>query len=193
MAPGIKATLLIFRESIMSDTIMNNKNISQDNPSAWRNPWVIGWVSLVAVVLIVNATMISIAFITSPGLVDENYYEKGQDYEKNITKRRAERNALAWSYTTDFPSNPIINKDSHYSFNLVDKYGVALIDANVSFSAYRPSDVNADFKIKMIETVSGRYEANINFPLKGLWQYTITIQGHEDTFSFTRRTSVLAQ
>jgi nitrogen fixation protein FixH len=177
----------------MSNAIMNDRKISQDNPNAWKNPWVIGWVSLVAVVIIVNVTMISIAFITSPGLVEENYYEKGQDYEQNINKIKAERNALAWSYTTDFPGNPVINKKSHYSFNLVDKYGVALIDADVSFTAYRPSDADADFKIKMIETVSGRYEANITYPLKGIWQFTITINSDTDTFSFTRRTSVLNQ
>ena len=172
---------------------MSNKSISQDNPNAWRNPWVIGWISLVAVVLIVNITMISIAFISSPGLVEEDYYEKGQDYEQNINKRKAERNALAWSYTTDFPAKPVVNKPSHYSFNLVDKYGVALIDADVVFSAYRPSDADADFKVKMIETVSGRYEANIAYPLKGIWQFTIAIKSHEDNYSFTRRTSVLAQ
>ena len=170
---------------------MNNKSISQDNPNAWRNPWVIGWISLVVVVLIVNITMISIAFVTSPGLVEEDYYEKGQDYEQNINKLKAERNALAWSYTTDFPVNPVINKTAHYSFNLIDKYGVAIMDADVSFSAYRPSDANADFKTNMIETVSGRYEANITYPLKGMWQYTISIKSKEDSFSFTRRTSVL--
>ena len=172
---------------------MSNKNISQDNPYAWRNPWVIGWISLVMVVVVVNITMISIAFITSPGLVEEDYYEKGQDYEKNINKLKAERNALAWSYTTDFPAKPVVNKPSHYSFNLVDKYGVALMESDVVFSAYRPSDANADFAVKMIETVSGRYEAKITYPLKGIWQFTIAINSDKDNYSFTRRTSVLAQ
>ena len=172
---------------------MSNKNISQDNPYAWRNPWVIGWVSLVAIVLIVNITMITLAFVTSPGLVDKDYYEKGQDFEKNINRLSAERNALAWTYTTDFPANPVVNTPAHYSFNLVDKYGVALIDAKVILSAYRPSDANADFNAEMIETVSGRYEAYIAYPLKGIWEYTITIKSDEDTYSFTRRTSVLAQ
>ena len=172
---------------------MNNKAISQDNPNAWKNPWVIGWVSLVVIVVQVNIVMISLAFITSPGLVHEDYYEKGQDYEQNINKLSAQRNALAWSYTTDFPSKPVMNKTAHYSFNLVDKYGVALIDANVLFSAYRPSDANADFKITMIETVSGRYEVNVTYPLKGMWQFTIAITSDTDEYSFTRRTSVLAQ
>jgi len=45
----------------------------------------------------------------------------------------------------------------------------------------------------MIETVSGRYEANISYSLKGLWQYTINIHSDMDVYSFTRRVSVLAQ
>lgn len=172
---------------------MNNEKISQSNPQAWKNPWVIGWVSLVVVVLIVNFTMISIAFITSPGLVDDDYYEKGQDYEKNINKIKTQRNALAWTYTTDFPAKAIQNKDAHYSFNLIDKYGVHITNADVNFNAYRPSDANADFKVEMIETVPGRYESQINYPLKGLWQFTVNITSGEDSYSFTRRTSVLAQ
>jgi len=171
----------------------NNKTISQNNPYAWRNPWVIGWISLIVVVLLVNITMISIAFITSPGLVEKDYYEKGQDYEQNINKQKAARNALAWSYTTHFPAQPVIHTSSHYSFDLLDKYGVVLSDAKVVFSAYRPSDVNADFQVNMIETVSGRYEAKITYPLKGLWQYTISIKRDADTFGFTQRTSVLSQ
>ena len=31
---------------------MNKKSFSQDNPNPWRNPWVIGWLALVAVVLL---------------------------------------------------------------------------------------------------------------------------------------------
>jgi len=172
---------------------MTDKKISQENPNAWRNPWVLGWLALVAVVLIVNFVMITIAFVTNPGLVTEDYYEKGQEYEKNIGKIHAAREALGWTYTTNYPANPVMNKPAHYSFNIVDKKGLAISDATVSFSAYRPSDVNADFSTTMIETVPGRYEANINFPLKGLWEITATIKHSEDNYDFTRRASVLAQ
>ena len=63
-----------------------SQGISQDNPKALKNPWVIGWLLLVAVVLAVNIGFISLAFITNPGLVDKNYYEKAEDYEENLVK-----------------------------------------------------------------------------------------------------------
>jgi nitrogen fixation protein FixH len=172
---------------------IKNKTFSQDNPYAWRNPWVIAWVSLLAVVVIVNITMISTAFITYPGLVEKDYYEKGQDYEQNINKRISARNALAWTYTLNFPTEPVIHTSSHYSFDLVDKHGIALSNATVVFSAYRPSDVNADFKVNMIETVAGRYEARVSYSLKGVWRYTISIERNADTYSFTQRIHVLVQ
>jgi len=177
----------------MNEATISNKKISQDNPNALRNPWVLGWLALVAIVLLVNFTMITIAFVTNPGLVTEDYYEKGQDYEQNIGKIHAARKALGWTYTTNFPTNPVMNKPAHYSFNIVDKEGLALSGAIVTFIAYRPSDVNADFSVSMIETIPGRYEANINYPLKGLWEITATIKHGNDSFDFTRRTSVLAE
>ncbi len=177
----------------MNEAIISNNKISQDNPNALRNPWVLGWLTLVAIVLLVNFTMITIAFVTNPGLVTEDYYEKGQDYEKNIAKIHAARKALGWTYKTNYPANPVMNTSAHYSFNIIDKKGLALSNATVTFSAYRPSDVDADFSVTMIETIPGRYEAKINYPLKGLWEITATIKQGNNSFDFTRRTSVLAQ
>jgi nitrogen fixation protein FixH len=177
----------------MNEATMSNNKISQNNPNAWRNPWVLGWIVLLLVVVVVNIAMISIAFITNPGLVTDDYYEKGQSYEKNIKTIHEARKALGWTFSTDFPTNPVMNKPAHYSFNIVDKKGLALSEAAVTFSAYRPSDADADFSVTMIETISGRYEANINFPLKGLWEISATIVHGEDNYDFTRRTSVLAE
>lgn len=177
----------------MSNIAMANNKISQDNPSAWRNPWVIGWIALVLIVLIVNGVMISLAFITNPGLVTEDYYEKGQDYEQNINKMIAARKELGWTFQTDFPTDPVMNQAAHYSVNVVDKYGVALSEAKVFLHAYRPSDADADFSVEMIETINGRYEAKIKYPLKGFWEYTIDVKRDEDVYKFTRRASVLAQ
>lgn len=175
---------------VMTD---NSKRISQDNPHAWRNPWVLGWIALVVVVLAVNIGMISLAFITNPGLVTEDYYEKGIEYEENFSKRRAARNALGWSYKTDFPTSPVLNTDELYRFSIVDKVGRPLSDARVNFSVYRASDVSADFNVSMLEVAPGIYQAKVNYPLKGFWEITVQIQRGEDQFDFNRRTSVLAQ
>lgn len=178
----------------MSDRIApQSKRISQDNPSGWRNPWMLGLIGLIVVVLSVNIGFITLAFVTSPGLVDKNYYEKGQEFEANVLKRIAARNQLGWEYQTDFPQNPLINRGETYRVNLVDKAGVPLDHAIVFIKAYRPSDASADFNVEMSETIPGIYEAQVAYPLKGFWEITVDIQRGEDVYAFTRRVSVVTE
>lgn len=171
----------------------NSKRISQDNPHAWRNPWVLGWIALVVIVLAVNIAMISLAFITSPGLVTENYYEKGIDHEDNFNKRMAARSALGWSYRTEFPTSPVMNTEELYRFSIVDKVGRPLSDARVNISVYRPSDASVDFNVNMLEVAPGVYQSKLNYPLKGIWELTVQVERGDDQYDFNRRTSVLAQ
>lgn len=176
----------------MSTATMPNK-ISQDNPRAWRNPWVIGWVSLVAAVLLVNITMISLAVSTNPGLVSEDYYERGRNFEKTVTTRIAARSALGWTISTDFPLAPVTNRVEKYRFNVVDKNGVPVTDGQVTVNVYRPSDAKADFLVEMTEIVPGVYTGDISFPLKGQWEVTVSVKRGEDIYDFSRRASVLAE
>ena len=176
----------------MSTMTMTNK-ISQDNPRAWRNPWVIGWVTLVAVVLLVNIVMISLAITTNPGLVSEDYYERGRDYEKTVTTKIAARHALAWSISTDFPADPVMNNNEKYRFTVVDKQGIPVSNGQVTASIYRPSDVNADFQVEMNEIVPGVYSGDINFPLKGLWEITVSLKRGDDVYDFSRRVNVVTE
>ena len=72
------------------------KFLSQDNKQAFRNPWVIGWISAILLVIAVNVVFIFTAAITNPGLVEADYYEKGQDHEKNFRSKQAMANELGW-------------------------------------------------------------------------------------------------
>ena len=178
----------------MTNTIApQSKRISQDNPSGWRNPWMLGLLALISVVLLVNITFITLAFVTSPGLVTEDYYEKGQDHEENVRKRIAARSQLGWSYNFDFPQNPLLNRSETYRVNFVDKAGLPLSKAMVTLKAYRPSDASADFNINMAETIPGVYEAAVSYPLKGIWEITIDVKRGEDVYDFTRRASVVTE
>lgn len=178
----------------MTDPIApQTRRISQDNPSGWRNPWSLSLIALISVVLLVNITFITLAFVTSPGLVTEDYYEEGRAFEKNVTRRIAARSQLGWSYNTDFPQNPLLNRAETYRVNLVDKTGMPLNDATVLLKAYRPSDASADFDVTMAETIPGVYEASIAYPLKGIWEVTIDIRRGEDLYDFTRRASVVTE
>jgi nitrogen fixation protein FixH len=178
----------------MNDSLApRSKRISQDNPSGWRNPWMLSLIGLIVIVLMVNIGFITLAFVTSPGLVSKDYYEQAEEYEANVLKRIAARNQLGWTYNTDFPQNPLINRAETYRVNLVDKQGIPLDKALVMLKAYRPSDADADFNVEMAETIPGVYEAKVTYPLKGFWDITIDIKRGEDIYDFTRRASVVTE
>jgi len=177
----------------MSEISMNKNQFSQENPKALKNPWVIGWLALVGVVLAVNIGFISLAFITNPGLVDQDYYENAEDYEENLVKYRTARAALGWTYQAAFPNNPVINTKNLYRLSLVNKAGLPLTAASVKLIAYRPSDASADFEVSLSEIGAGIYEGYVTYPLKGIWDITAAIVRGEDNYNFTRRASVVTE
>ena len=177
----------------MSELAMKKDQISQDNPKALKNPWFLGWLALLLVVLAVNIGFITLAFTTNPGLVDKDYYENAQDYEENLIKYRNARAALGWSYQADFPTNPIINKKELYRISIVDKVGQPLTAAAIKFNAYRPSDASADFETTLSEVGAGIYEGYVTYKLKGIWDITINITREKDQYDFTRRASIVTE
>lgn len=167
-------------------------NISQDNKSALRNPWVLGWLTLLVTVLGVNIAFIVTAFKTSPGLVEEGYYEKGRDHEKNFQKKIEARNRLGWDISLQTPEEITLGSQSVYSINIVDKVGMPLRGAMVSLQAYRPSDASADIQTEMQSIADGVYQTSINLPLKGIWDLRVKVQHGEDELEMTRRIIVRA-
>ena len=159
--------------------------ISQNNKQALRNPWVIGWLSFVALVLVVNAAFIITAMRTNPGLVDVDYYEKGRDYEKNIQDRIAAKNKLGWKIQLNSATADVkMTHPMKYHLNVVDKAGLPLEATKVVLHAYRASDASADFSQVMQPLNAGVFVAEMTFPLKGKWELTASIQHHEEKLRF---------
>jgi nitrogen fixation protein FixH len=170
----------------------SDPGFSQSNSRAMRNPWVVGWIALVVIVLSVNIVMISLAFLTNPGLVVEDYYERGQDYEKTINSRIAARNALGWDLSLEVESKPVVGRPAQFRLAAADKVGVPLRGGHVRVHAYRPSDAKADFEAVLEEGAAGQYEGEITFPLKGIWDLQLTVLHGDDQYDVGRRISVRA-
>jgi len=177
----------------MSELSMNKNSISQDNPKALKNPWVLGWLTLVGAAFIGTIGLVVTAFVIPNQLISKDYYEKAEDYEKNLIKYRNARAALGWSYQADFPSNPVLNKKTIYRLSIVNKVGQPLTAANIILSTYRPSDASADFEVTLTEVNAGIYEGYITFPLKGIWDITANIKQAGNVYDFTRRASIVTQ
>lgn len=153
--------------------------------SAFKSPWVIGWISLVVVVLSVNAYMIYKAIGNNPGLVVEDFYERGQDYEENIVKKL--NNNLKWS-TVISAENIHYNKPGKIRFKITDKQNIKPALDSITLFAYRPADARLDFSGSMepIREAESEfhYQTELTFPAKGVWDILVsaTIKGQEVNF-----------
>jgi nitrogen fixation protein FixH len=156
--------------------------------SPWRNPWVLGWIGLILAVLTVNLTMVLVAIATNPGLVNDDYYERGQNYEKTLVSRLAKD--PGWTMRADIPDDLQANQSTTILVTLVDKVGQPVTPDQITFFAYRPSDKSQDFSAPMAKEGPGRYSVRVTFPLFGAWDSLIAIRQGEDEFTTGERISV---
>lgn len=157
---------------------------------AWKSPWVIGWVALVVLVLGVNLTMVYLAMRTNPGLVVEDYYERGQDYEKTMFSKLARD--PGWHMTIDLPKNLFAGNHTPVNFSIVDKAGVPVEPDLVTFYAYRPSDAERDFSVQMDQQAKGLYSAKAQFQLKGVWDILVSARSGDEEYNVGQRIEVAA-
>lgn len=155
---------------------------------AWKSPWVIAWVGLVVAVLGVNGVMVYLAVATSPGLVVENFYERGRHYERTMLSKDV-RNP-GWTLRADIPQEIVAGVPSAIRFFLVDKAGQPVTPESVELFVYRPSDAARDFSVVMTQEGPGRYLANVSFPLIGAWDTLVAVRHDEDEFHVGHRIDV---
>lgn len=156
---------------------------------AWKSPWVIAWIALVLSVLGVNGAMVYLAIATNPGLVVEDFYERGQNYERTMLSKDA-RNP-GWTLRADIPQEIVVGVPSPIRFFLVDKAGQPVTPESVELFVYRPSDVKRDFSTVMAEEGPGRYVAHVSFPLIGAWDTLVAARHGKDEYHVGQRVNVL--
>ena len=159
-----------------------------DKNSAWRSPWVIAWVAMVVIFFSMNMVMIYMAVENDCGLVVDDFYDRGQDYEKNMLKRQARD--PGWVMAIQFPRKIEIDEPVTCRFSVKDKMGQPVRPESVTFYAYRPSDKNADFSLPMKQVEPGLYEAEVSFPLLGAWDTLVSAKRGEDEFNTPKRIGV---
>jgi nitrogen fixation protein FixH len=160
--------------------------ISQENPQALRNPWVLGMLVFLVVFLTANAVFIYLAFKSPPNLVVEDFYERGEAYEQTRERIEAEK-ALGWSGLLMVPTTSRVNQLQTYEALITGKNSAGLLLDSVTLFAYRPSDADADFEIAMQKSGHGSYVADVSFNLPGTWDLIVEAERGNDKFSITRR------
>lgn len=168
----------------MSPTVLPERK-PPDDP--WRNPWVLGWIALIVVVLLVNAAMIMLAYVTSPGLVVKDHYERGEAYASTAAERARQRD-LGWSLA--LAGEPGLRRAAPLRLSLKDGSGAPLLAEAAVLHAYRPSDARADFHAVFVPLAPGEYSADVAFPLPGVWDLVIEVRAAGSRLEEARRIDV---
>ncbi len=156
--------------------------------SAWRSPWVIGWIGLVVTVLVVNATMVVLAINTNPGLVRADYYEGGREVERTIVTRL--EGGPGWTMNIDTPADLLADSPTTIRFFIVDKAGQPVTVEAVNYFAYRPANSAQDIAMAMEQEAPGRYAVRLAFPLAGIWDTLVSARDGDQEYSVAQRISV---
>lgn len=184
-----KATLLSSLSSVQLLSQMQQTTVNECVPTpAWKSPWVIAWITLVVAVLGVNGMMVYFAVASNPGLIVEDYYERGQSYERTMHSRSARD--PGWVLRADIPADVSAGERTPIRFFLVDKAGQPVIPDSVELFVYRPSDADRDFSVVMTAEGPGRYLADVSFPLVGVWDTLLAARNGEDEFHVGQRIEV---
>ncbi|OUR64169.1 hypothetical protein A9Q79_06930 [Methylophaga sp. 42_25_T18] len=164
-------------------------NISQKNPQALKNPWVLGLLAFLVTFLTANGIFIYLAFKSPPNLVVEDFYERGEAYE--LTQKRIEQEkALGWTGLILAPTKTRVNQVQGYEVLLQGQNSVGLDLDFVMIHAYRPSDARADFSVEMTKKQAGVYTADISFSLPGIWDLIVEAKRGEQEFLTTKRITI---
>lgn len=168
--------------------------ISQENKSGLRNPWLLGMIALIIIVLGVNVTFI--LFSAGQGrstLVERDYKTKDRKANEELLSELGQRHALAWQTSIKKPTVLIQNTPASYEISITDKDGQP-VSGSLDVNAYRAADASQDFTTPFKEVSPGTYQGYITFPLKGYWELRIhTVRGTEEFTVGTDRFMVDAQ
>jgi nitrogen fixation protein FixH len=148
-------------------------------------PWV--FVGGFLLVVAVNAALIFFAVNSFTGLTTTEPYTKGLRFNDQI--REAEvYERLGWHVAARF--SPVEARRGTIEVKLTDRNGAALTGAEVSVEFSRPVEKDRDFTLTLRSHGGGRYSADAEFPLAGIWDVKYRIARGSETLKARDRLQV---
>lgn len=166
--------------------------ISQDNKSGLRNPWLLGMLALIVLVLGVNATFIWFATHNQSMLVDREYKTKDRKTNTQMLSELGRQQALGWQTTINKPKVLMQGQPTMYEISVKDKNGNP-VSGEVEVEVYRASDASKDFVMPFKEVAAGTYQGYVSFPLKGYWELHIHIKRGSEQFAVDTERFMVAE
>ena len=158
---------------------MKTDDLKNQNSGRWV---LLSFLGFFAIFCSVDVYFVYKALSTNTGLVIENSYYKGLDYNKTLNEAKQQQESGVSDKTTF--------KNGLLRFELFDKNNTPIPEATVKANFKIPTHDGADFEINLISLNNGIYEGTPNLPVKGLWVAHIEakwdMQKYKTTLTFTK-------
>lgn len=137
----------------------------------YAQKFVAGMVGILVVTFALDIGFIVVGAMGDDGLVVENYYKHGLNYD---AERSTRENLQGWQVALDAPKTALRAESAVVT--LKDRDNRPLTGATVTLQLFRPTKAGYDQRITLAEVGAGRFEAPVTVPLEGLWDATVEIQ-----------------
>jgi nitrogen fixation protein FixH len=128
-------------------------------------------VAFFAVVVAVNATMMTVALRTMPGLDARNGYDPSQAYNREIAAARAQA-ARGWRADGQVS---LRGEVAHVAVALADREGQALPGAIVTARLKHPTDRRRDHEVALVGRTTV-FEGDAAGVSEGFWDFVIEVR-----------------
>lgn len=131
------------------------------------------------ILIILDSVFVYLATSTHRGVVTENAYNQGLNYNK-IIEASKKQNDLNWK-------SEIIYQDDFLNFYLENEKKDSFDGASVTAFLVRPTQTGYDFSIKLEKQRNGKFQKLIKFPLKGQWDVKILVIWNKHKYQTIKR------
>ena len=125
----------------------------------------------------VDLVYIFVANKTWRGVVSSDTYRKGIDHNQ-VLQLIGKQHQRGWKLNINFKN--IGNKQGVLRVKPLAKNGQNLPISQIEVKLSRPTQEGFDFQVDLEYESDGWYEANIEFPLRGQWQFEIIVRNKQD-------------
>lgn len=150
--------------------------------AARRSSW-IPWIFVVgmAVVVVVNGVLITLALRSFPGLVVQRPYDRGLAYNDELRRSQLQA-ALGWQVSPRY-------LDDNLTVRIVDAAGATVTGLTVHATLSRPLEEGVSVDVDLMPS-GGTYRAALTLPKRGQWEARIDATGPAGEYRASYRLTV---
>jgi len=141
------------------------------------------FIAFFAVIFVVDFFYIYISQKTWRGVATQDAYHKGLNYNQIILATKNQQH-LGWKMNIKYRNDG--NKSGVLMVDLFDKNSVVIRDAKLIVNFKRPTQEGFDFS-QDLKFTNNQYRAQINFSLKGQWDFEVIASKDDKVFGEVKR------